>query len=81
MTKYLFDELAQNPHILAFAGQSTPWVQALKEAQKDEDLSAQLRDYNNSAKNLLNNIYAQLLANAGKDINVFDALESTNDRT
>ena len=81
MTKYLFDELAQNPHILVFAGQSTPWVQALKDAQKDEDLNAQLREYNNCAKKLLNNIYAQLLANAGKDINVFDALESANERT
>ncbi|MFU0464792.1 fatty acid synthase subunit beta domain-containing protein [Gardnerella vaginalis] len=81
MTTYLFDELAQTPHMLVFAGQSTPWVQALKETQKDEDLNAQLREYNDCAKKLLNNIYAQLLANAGKDINVFDALESAGERT
>ncbi|MFU0521386.1 fatty acid synthase subunit beta domain-containing protein [Gardnerella vaginalis] len=76
MTTYLFDQLAQTPHILTFAGQSTPWVQALKETQNDAELNKELREYNKLAKTLLSNIYPQLLANAGTDINVFDALEN-----
>lgn len=76
MTTYLFDQLAQTPHILTFAGQSTPWVQALKETQNDAELNKELREYNKLAKTLLSNIYPQLLANAGSDINVFDALEN-----
>lgn len=76
MTTYLFDKLAQTPHILTFAGQSTPWVQALKETQNDAELNKELREYNKLAKTLLSNIYPQLLANAGSDINVFDALEN-----
>ena len=76
MTTYLFDQLAQTPHILTFAGQSTPWVQALKETQNDVELNKELREYNKLAKTLLSNIYPQLLANAGTDINVFDALEN-----
>lgn len=76
MTTYLFDQLSQTPHILTFAGQSTPWVQALKETQNDAELNKELREYNKLAKTLLSNIYPQLLANAGSDINVFDALEN-----
>ena len=53
MTTYLFDQLAQTPHILTFAGQSTPWVQALKETQNDAELNKELREYNKLAKTLL----------------------------
>ncbi|MEO9128797.1 type I polyketide synthase [Gardnerella vaginalis] len=81
MTTYLFDQLAQTPHILTFAGQSTPWVQALKETQNDAELNKELREYNKLAKTLLSNIYPQLLANAGSDINVFDALENSKINT
>ncbi|PKZ58901.1 type I polyketide synthase [Gardnerella vaginalis] len=81
MTTYLFDQLAQTPHILTFAGQSTPWVQALKETQNDAELNKELREYNKLAKTLLANIYPQLLANAGSDINVFDALENSKINT
>ncbi|UQA85753.1 DUF1729 domain-containing protein [Gardnerella vaginalis] len=81
MTTYLFDQLSQTPHILTFAGQSTPWVQALKETQNDAELNKELREYNKLAKTLLSNIYPQLLANAGSDINVFDALENSKINT
>lgn len=81
MTTYLFDQLAQTPHILTFAGQSTPWVQALKETQNDAELNKELREYNKLAKTLLSNIYPQLLANAGSDINVFDSLENSKINT
>lgn len=81
MTTYLFDQLVQTPHILTFAGQSTPWVQALKETQNDAELNKELREYNKLAKTLLSNIYPQLLANAGSDINVFDALENSKINT
>lgn len=81
MTTYLFDQLAQTPHILTFAGQSTPWVQALKETQNDAELNKELREYNKLAKTLLSNIYPQLLANAGTDINVFDSLENSKINT
>ena len=76
MNTYFFDQLANNPHALTFAGQSTPWVDSLKELGKDEELNAELHEYEAGAKALLAPIYAELLANAGGDINVFDALEN-----
>ncbi|RFD75428.1 ACP S-malonyltransferase [Gardnerella vaginalis] len=76
MTTYFFDQLANDPHALVFAGQSTPWVEALRELSSDEELNAELHEYEAGAKALLAPIYAELLANAGGDINVFDALEN-----
>ena len=76
MTTYFFDQLANNPHALVFAGQSTPWVEALRELGSDEELNAELHEYEVGAKALLSPIYSELLANAGGDINVFDALEN-----
>ena len=76
MTTYFFDQLANNPHALVFAGQSTPWVEALRELGSDEELNAELHEYEAGAKALLSPIYSELLANAGGDINVFDALEN-----
>ena len=76
MTTYFFDRLAYDPHALVFAGQSTPWVEALRELSSDEELNAELHEYEANAKTLLSPIYAELLANAGGDVNVFDALEN-----
>ena len=76
MTTYFFDQLAHDPHALVFAGQSTPWVEALRDLGKDTELNAELHEYESGAKALLAPIYAELLANAGGDMNVFDALEN-----
>ena len=76
MTTYFFDRLAKDPHVLAFAGQSTPWVECLSSLCKDDELDAELHRYENGAKALLSPIYAELLANAGGDMNVFDAIEN-----
>ena len=76
MTTYFFDRLAKDPHVLAFAGQSTPWVDALRSLRDDAELDAELHRYESSAKALLSPIYAELLANAGGDMNVFDAIDN-----
>lgn len=78
MATYFFDTLVNDPHVLAFAGQSTPWVQALRELSDDEHTAQVLRTYEAGAKALLAPVYAELLANAGSETSVFDALTNAN---
>lgn len=73
---FFLERLNLSAHILAFAGQSTSWVETLTSLMDDASIAKQLRRYHDEAQQLMAPVYEELLANAGNDVSVFDVLGS-----
>ncbi len=65
------DQLNAQPHVLAFAGQSTPWTSALADLVSDSDLAADLRARMEAANRILSPVAADLLATTGQVVDLF----------
>ncbi|RBP99348.1 type I polyketide synthase [Bifidobacterium xylocopae] len=72
MTDTLFiNRLAQQPHALMFAGQSTPWTVALADLIQDPTMEAELKDHAEAASRLLTAVATSLLATDGRPLDLF----------
>ncbi|WP_231129315.1 type I polyketide synthase [Bifidobacterium choloepi] len=69
--KFFFDSLAQRPHALMFAGQSTPWTTALADELQDPLVADQLHSYADAARALLTPVAGDLLATTGRAVDLF----------
>ncbi|NEG90181.1 DUF1729 domain-containing protein [Bifidobacterium aerophilum] len=77
MTTFFLNRLANEPHALAFAGQSTPWTAALADETADPTLDAALHDHAAATDAMLAPVAADLLATTGRTLDPF-ALASAN---
>ena len=71
MTTFFLTSLADQPHVLAFAGQSTPWTVALADETADPALAAKLHAHNQAAQALLCQVSGELLATTGRPVDLF----------
>ena len=68
---FFLDRLANEPHALAFAGQSTPWPVALADETANPVLDERLHTHVSNAQNLLYPVSADLLATTGRPVDLF----------
>ncbi|KAB8294590.1 fatty-acid synthase [Bifidobacterium avesanii] len=68
---FFLTRLADQPHALAFAGQSTPWPVALADETADPALDASLRAHAAEARRILTPVAADLLATTGRPVDLF----------
>lgn len=71
MTTFFLNRLADEPHALAFAGQSTPWPVALTDQTTDPTLAEDLHNHAAAAHRLLTPVAADLLATTGRPVDLF----------
>ncbi|MBW3092621.1 DUF1729 domain-containing protein [Bifidobacterium sp. 82T10] len=71
MTTFFLNKLADEPHALAFAGQSTPWTVALADETTDPTIDAALRGHAAAADAKLAPVAADLLATTGQPVDLF----------
>ncbi|MCH9276756.1 DUF1729 domain-containing protein [Bifidobacterium amazonense] len=71
MTTFFLNKLANEPHALAFAGQSTPWTVALTDETADPTIDAALRGHAAAADAKLAPVAADLLATTGRTTDLF----------
>lgn len=69
--EFFVNRLNSEPHALMFAGQSTPWVVAVKQLMDDPELAQRLTDHAAAAHDLLTPVSAQLLATTGRETDLF----------
>ena len=69
--EFFVNRLNSEPHALMFAGQSTPWVVAVKQLMDDPELAQRLIDHVAAAHDLLTPVSAQLLATTGRETDLF----------
>ena len=69
--EFFVNRLNSEPHALMFAGQSTPWVVAVKQLMDDPELAQRLTDHVAAAHDLLTPVSAQLLATTGRETDLF----------
>lgn len=68
---FFLSRLADQPHALAFAGQSTPWPVALADETANPALDASLRAHAAEAARILTPVNADLLATTGRPVDLF----------
>ncbi len=71
MNTFFLDRLNNEPHALAFAGQSTPWPVALADQSADPTLDDELRAHAHAAKALLYPVADEMLATTGRPVDLF----------
>ncbi|WP_423734829.1 fatty acid synthase subunit beta domain-containing protein [Bifidobacterium primatium] len=69
--EFFLSRLADQPHALAFAGQSTPWPVALADELQNPALAETLRGHAAAAQRLLTPVSAELLATTGRPVDLF----------
>ena len=70
-TNFFLNKLANEPHALAFAGQSTPWPVALADQITDPALAKELHKHVAAANTVLAPVAAVLLATTGRPVDLF----------
>ena len=68
---FFINRLAEQPHALMFAGQSTPWTVALADLTKDPDIRGRLSQRVSEASDLLGPVKPELLATNGRQLDLF----------
>lgn len=70
-TSFFINRLAQTPHALLFAGQSTPWPSALADLTADSNMDTVLREHIQAASHIISPVAADLLATNGHPLDLF----------
>lgn len=68
---FFINRLAEEPHALMFAGQSTPWTDALADLTRDPGIQEDLSRHVSAALALVNPVQPELLATNGRHLDLF----------